>query len=350
MPLFIRLLTAVVAAVLLSGCSGHGAGAGPISGAGATFPAPLYTRWASDYHKVTGEQVNYQGIGSGGGIKQISVGTVDFGATDKPVHAEDLARTGLVQFPMAMGGVVPVVNVAGIGTGKLRLSGQVLADIFLGKLRSWNAPDIAALNPGLALPATPITVVHRADGSGTTYLFSSYLAGASAEWKARPGASDALQWPTGLGGKGNDGVAAFVKQTNGAIGYVEYAYARHNALAYALLRNKDGRYPEPGTPSFASAATSADWKTAPGMSMLLLDEPGKDSWPITAVTYILVRTRPSDAARAARVLRFFDWALANGDRQAAQLEYVPLPADVKAMARAQWARVEVDGKPVYARK
>lgn len=348
--LFNRLMAAVLVVLTVSACSGTASQSGPISGAGATFPAPLYARWASDYHKITSEQINYQGIGSGGGIKQIEAGTVDFGATDKPLKADDLAAKGLIQFPMAMGGVVPVVNVAGVGPGQLRLSGQVLADIFLGRILQWNDPAIGALNPGVALPATPITVVHRADGSGTTYLFSSYLAASSADWNGKPGASDSLQWPTGLGGKGNDGVAAFVRQTNGSIGYVEYAYAKQNALAYTLVRNKAGRFPAPGNASFAGAATAADWNNARGMYMLLLDQAGNESWPITAVTYILVRRQPPEPNRAARALRFFDWALANGDAAAAQLGYVPLPASVKAMVREQWGQVQVGGNTVPAPK
>ena len=341
--MFKRFAISAVAIAALAACSSQpgtpGSGSG-ISGAGATFPAPLYAKWASAYHEANGDQVNYQGIGSGGGIKQIKSNTVDFGASDKPLKPDELDAAGLLQFPTVMGGVVPVVNLSGIKAGQVHLTGQVLGDIFLGKIKAWNAPEIAALNQGVNLPSTPITVVHRSDGSGTTFLFTTYLSDTNADWKAKPGASDSLAWPTGLGGKGNEG----------AIGYVEYAYAKQNSLPYALVRNKDGQYPDPTAPHFAAAAASADWAHAAGNYMLLLDQPGKDTWPITAVTYILVHKQATDAARAASVLKFFDWAYTSGDDQANKLDYVPLPASVKTMIRGQWSQVQAGGKAVYTPK
>jgi phosphate transport system substrate-binding protein len=352
-----KTATLVAGAVLvLSACSSGSKGGGEgssqpgISGAGATFPAPIYTRWAADYRQQTGNQVNYQGIGSGGGIKQIESNTVDFGATDKPLKVEDLDKNGLIQFPAVIGGVVPVVNLPGIKPGEIRLTGQLLGDIFLGKVKSWNAPALTALNPGVKLPATPITVVHRSDGSGTTFIFATYLADKNPEWSSKVGASDSLSWPTGIGGKGNDGVAAFVKQTVGSIGYVEYAYARANSLPFTLLQNKDGGWPAPTAPAFAAAAANADWKNAPGNFMLLLDQPGKDAWPISATTFILMHKQAADAAKSAAVLKFFDWAYTNGDQAASSTDYVPLPQTVKDLMRQQWSQIQADGKPVYTPK
>ncbi len=323
------------------------AAAGGISGAGATFPAPLYASWAEKYKTETGTALNYQAIGSGGGIKQIEAGTVDFGASDKPLKPEDLDKNGLYQFPAVMGGIVPLVNLAGIEPGKLKLSGPLLADIFLGKVTMWNDPAIVALNPGLKVPALPITVVHRSDGSGTSFLFTTYLSSQSPEWQSKVGGSDAVEWPTGVGGKGNDGVAAFVKQTVGSIGYVEYAYAKKNGGTYVLLKNKAGNFPEPAAASFSAAAASADWTKAPGNYILLLDQPGANAWPLTGATFILVHKTQTDAAKGAAVLKFFDWAYKTGNADAAGLDYVPMPDSVKATVRQQWSAVQAGGKPVY---
>ena len=322
-------------------------GAG-ISGAGATFPAPVYSKWADAYRSQTGQNLNYQAIGSGGGIKQIEAGTVDFGASDKPLKPDDLQKNGLYQFPTVMGGVVPVMNLPGIGPGQVKLTGAVLGDIFLGAIKSWNAPQIAQLNPGVKLPNLPITVVHRSDGSGTSFLFTSYLSLKSPGWQQKVGASDAVQWPTGVGGKGNDGVAAMVRQTAGSIGYVEFAFARQNKMAYADMQAHDGGFVEPTADDFAAAAAGADWTKAAGNYLLLLDQPGAKAWPITGATFILVHTSQSDAAKGKAVLQFFDWAYKNGDDAAKALDYVPLPANVKDMVRGQWAAVKgPDGKPVY---
>lgn len=342
---------ALAAAGLLAACGKGGvesSGGGALSGAGATFPAPLYAKWAEAYKAAPGgTSVNYQAIGSGGGVKQIKAGTVDFGASDKPLSAADLDAAGLYQFPAVMGGVTPVVNAPGIAPGQLKLTGSILADIFQGTVTRWNAPAIAALNPGVALPNLPITVVHRSDGSGTTFLFTTYLAGQSPAWASKIGASDQVQWPAGIGGKGNDGVAAFVKQTAGAIGYVEYAYARQNGMAFTQMQSKDGAFVAPAAASFAAAAAGADWDQAPGNAMLLIDKPGAGAWPITGVTYILIPKAPKDA-KAGAVLAFFDWAYANGDAAASALDYVPLPAALKARIRGQWATIKgADGKPAY---
>ena len=351
----------LIGAVALAGC-GKQAGqtapgsapaaasaSGPgISGAGATFPAPVYAKWAADYQAQSGALLNYQAIGSGGGIKQIEARTVDFGASDKPLTPEALAAAGLYQFPTVMGGVTPILNVPGLKPGQITFTGPVLAQIFLGDIVRWNDPRIAALNPGVSLPNLPITVVHRADGSGTNFLFTAYLTKVSPEFGQKIGASDSVQWPTGLGGKGNDGVAAFVKQTVGAIGYVEYAFARQNGMTYADLRNHDGKTVAPTAEAFAAASAGADWTKAPGNDLLLLDEPGPSAWPITGATFVLVYKQQADAAKGKAVLSFYDWAYKNGDAGAAALDYVPLPTAVKAMVRTQWADIKgPDGKPVY---
>ena len=344
-------IAAAVSAALLLGAAGQ-AGAADISGAGATFPAPVYAKWAEAYKAQTGAGLNYQAIGSGGGIKQIKAKTVDFGASDKPLKLEDLNAAGLYQFPTVMGGIVPAINIPGMHSGQLHLTGPVLADIFMGAITRWNDPRIRALNPTLALPGLPITVVHRSDGSGTSFLFTSYLAGVSPAWASKVGASDSVQWPVGLGGKGNDGVAAFVKQTLGSIGYVEYAYSKQNNIPYALVQNQAGRYPMPVAANFAAAAAGADWTKAPGNYLLLLNQPGANSWPITGATFILVYKQQGNAATGRSVLSFFDWAYKNGDAAAGQLDYVPLPAPVKALVRKQWAAnvKGPDGKPVYVSK
>jgi phosphate transport system substrate-binding protein len=347
----LKKLVAAASAALVMGAA-MTAQAADISGAGATFPAPLYAKWAEGYKAQTGNGLNYQAIGSGGGIKQIKAKTVDFGASDKPLVLDDLNASGLYQFPTVMGGIVPALNVPGLKPGQLKLTGPLLADIFLGKVTKWDDPAIMKLNPGLKLAGLPITVVHRSDGSGTSFLFTSYLSLVSPEWKSKVGASDSVQWPTGLGGKGNDGVSAFVKQTIGAIGYVEYAYAKQNNATYALVQNAAGKYPAPVAADFAAAAAGADWSKAPGNYLLLLNQPGANSWPITGATFILVYKAQSNAATGKEVLSFFDWAYKNGDAAAAQLDYVPLPPAVKAMMRKQWvANIKgPDGKPVYVPK
>jgi phosphate transport system substrate-binding protein len=322
--------------------------AADITGAGATFPAPIYTKWAEAYKGATGTGLNYQAIGSGGGIKQIKAKTVDFGASDKPLKLDDLNAAGLYQFPTVMGGVVPIVNLPGVKPGQLKLSGALLADIFMGKVTKWNAPQIAALNRGVPLPNLPITVVHRSDGSGTSFLFTTYLSMKSPEWGQKVGGNDAVSWPTGIGGKGNDGVNAFVKQTVGAIGYVEYFYAKQNNATFTLLQNKAGLFPPPIPASFGWAAAKADWAHAPGNYILLLDQAAPKAWPITGATFILVYKEQDNAAAGGGVLKFFDWAYKGGDGMAAQLDYVPLPAEVKNMVRKQWATmVKSGGKPVY---
>ncbi|HEY8573885.1 phosphate ABC transporter substrate-binding protein PstS [Phenylobacterium sp.] len=352
-----RLFLALAASLAVAACSGGdaaksdgaaGKGGAQIAGAGATFPAPLYAKWAEAQRAETRLTLNYQPIGSGGGIKQIKARTVAFGASDKPLKPEELTEAGLAQFPTVIGGVVPIVNLPGLAAGQVRLTGPVLADIYLGKVKKWNEPALAALNPGVALPNLPITVVHRSDGSGTTFLFTSYLAGVAPQWSS-VGASDAIAWPTGQGGKGNDGVAAYVKQTPGAIGYVEYAYAKQNGMAHALLQNAAGTFVAPTAETFAAAAAGADWSKAPGFYLLLLNQQGANAWPITGATFILMHKAQADAATGRTVLTFFDWAYNKGDAAANELAYVPLPADLKARVRASWAQIKgPDGQPVYA--
>lgn len=344
----IRSLWLALAALGLASCGGGNDSTRAISGAGATFPASVYQKWSEGYRSATKIGLNYQAIGSGGGIKQIKARTVDFGATDKPLKTDELQKAGLYQFPTVVGGVVPIINVEGLQPGQLKLTGALLGDIYLGKVKSWDDPAIAALNPGVKLPGKPITVVHRSDGSGTTFLFTTYLSGQNPEWAQKAGASDAIAWPTGLAGKGNDGVAAFVKQTAGSIGYAEYAYATQNGSAFAQMQNKAGNFVAPNATNFAAAAEGADWANAPGNYLLLLDQPGANAWPITGATFILLHRDAPDAATAQNILKFFDWAYANGDQAAAQLDYVPLPANVKDMVRKQWAsELKAGGKPVW---
>jgi phosphate transport system substrate-binding protein len=325
--------------------------AADLSGAGATFPAPVYAKWAEAYRKQTGIGLNYQAIGSGGGVRQIKAKTVDFGASDKPLPAAELNAAGLMQFPMVIGGVAPVVNVPGLQPGQLKLTGPLLADIFMGAIKKWNDPRIAAVNAGLKLPNLPITVVHRSDGSGTTFVFTTYLSMKSPAWKQKVGGNDAVEWPTGLGGKGNDGVAAFVRQTIGSIGYVEYAFAKQNKLVHVAMPSAKGQFLQPAAANFAAAAAGADWAKASGYYVLLLDQPAPTAWPISAATFILVQKNPSNPRSAAEVLKFFDWAYAKGDPMAQQLDYVPMPAGVKTIMRAAWAaNVKAAGKPVYVSK
>ena len=306
-----------------------------VTGAGASFPAPVYAKWADAYHKASGARINYQSVGSGAGIKQIKAKTVDFGATDAPLKDDELAREGLVQFPTVIGGVVPVVNVAGIKPGQLKLTGAVLGDIFLGKITKWNDAAITALNPGAPLPDSAIAVVRRADGSGTSFVFTSYLSKSNADWKAKVGEGTAVNWPTGAGGKGNEGVSAFVQRLPGAIGYVEYAYAKQNKMSYVLMQNKDGQFVKPDDDTFKAAAAGADW--AKSFYQVLTDQPGKDSWPITGATFILMHKAQEKPANALNTLKFFDWAYKQGDKLAEELDYVPLPAKVKDLVRKQWA-------------
>ena len=342
----LKTLGAAVGAALIASVATL-AQAATISGAGATFPAPVYAKWAEAYKAETGNSLNYQAIGSGGGIKQINAKTVDFGASDKPLKPDDLAAGGLVMFPTVIGGVVPVVNLPGISSGQIKLTGAQVADIYRGVIKKWNDPLLAKTNPGVPLPALPITVVHRSDGSGTTFLFTTYLSMKAAHWAQQVGGNDSVQWPTGLGGKGNDGVAAFVKQTPGAIGYVEYAYAKQNNMTYTLLQNKAGKFVSPTADNFGAAAAGAKWSSAPGFYLLLLDQPAANAWPITGATFILVHAKQENPDKGREVLKFFDWAYKNGDGAAGQLDYVPLPSSVKSLIRASWKKVAgPDGKPV----
>jgi len=317
-----------------------------VTGAGATFPAPIYAKWADSYSKATGVKVNYQSVGSGAGIKQIKGKTVDFGASDAPLSDEELQKEGMLQFPTVIGGVVPVINVAGIPVGQLKLSGEVLGDIFLGKVAKWNAPAIAALNPGVKLPDADIAVVRRADGSGTSFVFTTYLSKVNAEWKSKVGAGTAVNWPTGAGGKGNEGVAAFVQRLPNSIGYVEYAYAKQNKMNHVQLRNQAGSYVAPDDLTFKAAAAGADW--ARSFAQDLTDKPGKDSWPITGATYIIMYKQADKPEASSTALKFFEWAYQNGDKSAEDLEFVPLPASVKDLVRKQWASQMKDaaGKPI----
>ncbi|HXU92797.1 MAG TPA: phosphate ABC transporter substrate-binding protein PstS [Gallionella sp.] len=315
-----------------------------ITGAGATFPYPVYAKWAEAYKAQTGVGMNYQSIGSGGGIKQIQAKTVDFGATDAPLNPNELGMGGLAQFPTVVGGVVPVVNVEGLAAGQLKLSSAALVDIYMGKITKWNDPKIAADNKGVSLPDQAITVVHRADGSGTTFIFTTYLAKVSTEWMRGVGADKAVKWPVGTGGKGNEGVASYVQRIKGSIGYVEYAYALQNKMAYAQLKNREGQFVAPSDTSFKAAAANAKWKAEEGFAEILVNQPGKESWPITGATFILIHKTQENAATGKEVLKFFDWAYTNGDKMAADLDYVPLPDSVKKMIRDSWKAQIKDSK------
>ncbi|MCW5746603.1 MAG: phosphate ABC transporter substrate-binding protein PstS [Alphaproteobacteria bacterium] len=339
--MFLKRLIPAVALTLGLGLAGA-ASAADITGAGATFPYPVYAKWAEAYKQQTGTGLNYQSIGSGGGIKQIKSKTVDFGASDMPLPPADLEKDGLTQFPTVMGGVVPVYNLPGIEPGAIKLTGALLADIYLGSVAKWNDPAIAKLNPGVKLPDQPITVVHRSDGSGTTFIFTNYLSKVSAKWKSEIGEGTAVKWKTGIGGKGNEGVAGYVKNTTGAIGYVEYAYAVQNKLSYTQLQNKAGKFVKPESTAFQAAAANADWSSAPGFALLLTEQPGDASWPITGATFILMHKKPADPTRAADVLKFFDWAYAKGDKLAEDLHYVPMPDAVVKLIEASWTK-EISG-------
>jgi phosphate transport system substrate-binding protein len=321
------------------------ASAQEVTGAGATFPAPIYAKWASEYNKATGVKVNYQSIGSGGGIKQIDSKTVDFGASDMPLTDEVLKTKGQMQFPTVMGGVVPVINVKGIEPGQLKLTGQLLGDIFLGKIARWNDPAIKALNPTLALPDAAIAQVRRADGSGTTFIFTNYLSKVNAEWKSKVGEGTAVNWPVGAGGKGNEGVAAFVGRLPNSMGYVEYSYVKQNKLNYATVQNSAGNFVKPEDESFKAAAAGADW--AKSFYQILTNQPGKDAWPISGATFILMHTKQDKPASATEVLKFFSWAYKNGDKTAADLDYVPMPKPVIAAIEKSWGEIKDNaGKPV----
>ncbi len=324
------------------------ANAAEVSGAGATFPYPIYAKWAEAYSKVADVNLNYQSIGSGGGIKQIKAKTVTFGASDKPLKPEELKSASLVQWPMVMGGIVPVINIEGVAAGQIVFDGPTLARIYLGEIKVWNDPAIAKLNPGVKLPAAGIAVVHRSDGSGTTFNFTDYLSKTSATWKSKVGEDASVQWPVGIGAKGNEGVAANVKQTGNSIGYVEFAYAKQNKLVYGDMINKDGKKVEPVTASFAAAAANADWKNAAGFYLLLTDQPGAGSWPITASTFILMPSEPKDPVAATAALKFFGWAYANGNEAAQSLDYIPMPKNVVDLVKKEWASdiKGADGKPL----
>lgn len=344
----LKTLTVAAAAAIVT-AAGAAASATDISGAGATFPYPIYSKWADAYKKQTGVGLNYQSIGSGGGIKQIKAKTVTFGASDMPLKPEDLKESGLVQFPMIIGGVVPVVNVPGLKPGQLTLDGSTVANIYLGEIKSWSDPAIKKLNPKLKLPDTAIAPVYRSDGSGTNFLFSDYLSKSSPKFKESIGANTSVQWPVGIGAKGNEGVANMTTQTGGAIGYVEYAYAKQNNMTYAQLINKAGKAVSPSADSFQAAASNADWANASGYYLILTDQAGAKSWPITGVSFILMYGTPVDDSASAEALKFFDWAYKNGAPMATELDYVPLPAALIKQVRATW-KADIKGAPAGASK
>lgn len=328
----LKLLRITSAAVLLAAA---GAQAQDITGAGASFPAPVYAKWADAYNKATGARVNYQSVGSGAGIKQIKSKTVDFGASDMPLKDEELAADGLIQWPTVIGGVVPVVNIAGIQPGQIKMTGEMLGDIYLGKITHWNDPALVSLNPGVPLPADAIQPVRRADGSGTTFLFTNYLSKVNPRWLAAVGEGTSVKWPLGAGGKGNEGVSAFVQRLPNSIGYVEYAYAKQNKMSYVLLKNRDGNFVRPEDTAFKAAAAGADW--ARSFFQVLTEQPGKTSWPITGATFILMHKTQDKPVNASNSLKFFDWVYRNGDKMADELDYVPLPDSVKDLIRKEWS-------------
>lgn len=340
---FKHALVSLSALALLAGAGV--AAAQDVTGAGATFPAPLYAKWASEYNKATGIKINYQSVGSGAGIRQIDAKTVDFGASDMPLKDEDLEKKGQVQFPTVIGGVVPVVNIQGVAPGQLKLTGQLIADIYLGKITKWNDAALKAINPGVNLPDAAIAPVRRADGSGTTFIFTNYLSKVSPEWKEKVGEGTAVNWPTGAGGKGNEGVAAFVGRLPNSIGYVEYAYVKQNKMVYALMKNKDGHFVPPSDTAFKAAAAGADW--AKSFYQILTEQPGKDAWPMSGATFILMHKVQDKPAQAAAALKFFSWAYKNGDKMADDLDYVPMPASVKTAIEKSWSQIkDASGKAV----
>jgi len=341
--------TLKLAGAIAAGAFAMSAMAADITGAGATFPYPIYAKWADAYKKATGTGLNYQSIGSGGGIKQITAKTVDFGASDMPLSGEELDKNGLVQFPAIMGGVVPVYNLKEVKSGELKFTGEVLAAIFAGKIKKWNEAPIAQLNPGVKLPDEAISVVHRSDGSGTTFVWSNYLSKTSADWKSSIGEGTSVKWPTGVGGKGNEGVASYVQRINGAIGYVEYAYAKQNKLSFGAVKNKDGQFVMPDDDTFKAAAAGADWAKTPGMGVILTEQSGKSSWPITSASFILMHKAQEKPESAKEVLKFFDWAYKNGAAMAAELDYVPMPEAVVKQIQAEWKGKikDASGKGLY---
>lgn len=333
----LSLFRSLLAAAALSAATGA-VFAQDVTGAGASFPAPVYAKWADAYNKATGARINYQSVGSGAGIRQIKAKTVDFGASDAPLKDDELAKDGLVQFPTVIGGVVPVVNIKGVQPGQIKMTGQLLGDIYLGKVTKWNDPALAALNPGVPLPDAAIAVVRRADGSGTSFLFTNYLSKVNAEWKSKVGEGTAVNWPTGAGGKGNEGVSAFVQRLPNSIGYVEYAYAKQNKMSHVLLKNAAGNFVGPDEVNFKAAAAGAEWSKS--FYQVLTEQQGKESWPITGATFILMHKAQDKPANASNALKFFEWAYASGDKMASDLEYVPLPDAVKALVRKQWAEIK----------
>ena len=340
MKVFPALMTLVGLTVGPSAASGQ-----QVTGAGASFPAPLYAKWAAAYNKATGVRVNYQSVGSGAGIKQIDAKTVDFGASDMPLTDDVLSKKGQFQFPTVIGGTVPVVNIKGVSAGQMKLDGRVLADIYLGKILKWSDPALKALNPDLKLPDATIAVVRRADGSGTTFNFTNYLSRVSEEWQSKVGEGTAVNWPVGAGGKGNEGVAAFVARLPNSIGYVEYAYVKQNKMTYALMKNKDGQFVAPTAAAFKAAAAGADWSKS--YYQLITNQPGKDAWPISTATFILMHQKQDKPGNATEVFKFFDWAFSSGDEMASGLDFVPLPDKVIANVRATWSKtVDGSGKPV----
>jgi phosphate transport system substrate-binding protein len=346
----VKLFRTLTAAGVVAAAAMGTAYALDISGAGATFPYPIYAKWADAYKKETGNGLNYQSIGSGGGIKQIKAKTVTFGASDAPLPGKELDDGGLVQFPMVMGGIVPVVNIEGIKPGEIVIDGPTLAKIFMGEIKTWTDPAIAKLNPTAKLPAQAIAVVHRSDGSGTTYNFAYYLSEVSADWKSKVGSNTSVEWPVGIGAKGNEGVANNVAQTKGSIGYVEYAYAKQNKLTYTKMVNKDGKAVEPTSATFAAAAANANWSSQPGYGVILANQSGAESWPMTAATWILMYKKPADTAAAAEALKFFAWAYEKGGKMAEELDYIPMPKNVVDSVKKTWADEIKDGsgKPLFA--
>ena len=335
----------LVAGVVAAGAFSSAFAQQEATGAGASFPAPLYSKWASDYNKATGVKINYQSVGPGAGLRQIEAKTVDFGASDAPLKDEDLNKKGLVQFPTVIGGVVPVVNIKGIAPGQIKLSGQVLGDIYLGKISNWSDPAIKALNPGVALPDASIAPVRRADGSGTSFIFTNYLSKVNAEWKSKVGEGTAVNWPTGAGGKGNEGVAAFVGRLPNSIGYVEYAYVKQNKMTYVQMQNAEGQFVSPDDSAFKAAAAGADW--AKSFYQILTNQPGKESWPITGATFILMQKSQEKPVQAATSLKFFEWAYKTGDKTASDLDYVPMPDSVKETILKSWTAIQdTSGKAI----
>jgi len=343
-----RILKTLIAAGALA-VAALPAAAADISGAGATFPYPIYAKWADAYKKETGIGLNYQSIGSGGGIKQIQAKTVTFGASDAPLKGADLEKNGLVQFPMVMGGIVPVVNIDGIKADELTLDGPTLAKIYLGEVKTWDDPAIKKLNPSAKLPSQAIVVVHRSDGSGTTFNFATYLSDVSPDWKSKVGANTSVEWPVGIGAKGNEGVSNNVGQTKGSIGYVEYAYAKQNKLAYTKMTNKEGKTVSPTSAAFQAAAANAKWDSQPGYGVVLANQPGAESWPMTAATWILIHKQPQDPTAATEALKFFAWAYDHGAKMADELDYIAMPKSVASQVKNTWAKEikDASGKPLY---